>query len=99
MNILVCVKRVPQTGGRIVLTADGQDIDTKFASIVIIHVEQFDGAAADRSQADDPISFDSEMLVPFLQAGMKQRDELAVDVRGQSRSLEKIAPMARETKI
>ncbi len=25
MNILVCVKRVPATGGRIVLTADGQD--------------------------------------------------------------------------
>jgi electron transfer flavoprotein beta subunit len=30
MNILVCVKRVPQTGGRILLTADGQAIDTKF---------------------------------------------------------------------
>jgi electron transfer flavoprotein beta subunit len=30
VNILVCVKRVPQTGGRIVLTADRQAIDTKF---------------------------------------------------------------------
>ena len=30
MNILVCVKRVPQTGGRIVLTQDGQAIDTRF---------------------------------------------------------------------
>jgi electron transfer flavoprotein beta subunit len=30
VNILVCVKRVPQTGGRIVLTADGQSIDTRF---------------------------------------------------------------------
>jgi electron transfer flavoprotein beta subunit len=30
LNILVCVKRVPQTGGRIVLTADGQSIDTRF---------------------------------------------------------------------
>jgi electron transfer flavoprotein beta subunit len=30
MNILVCVKRVPQTGGRIVLTADGQSIDMRF---------------------------------------------------------------------
>ncbi len=30
MNILVCVKRVPQTGGRIVLTSDGQAIDTRF---------------------------------------------------------------------
>ena len=30
MNVLVCVKRVQQTGGRIVLTADGQAIDTRF---------------------------------------------------------------------
>jgi electron transfer flavoprotein beta subunit len=30
VNILVCVKRVPQTGGRIVLTPDGQAIDTRF---------------------------------------------------------------------
>jgi electron transfer flavoprotein beta subunit len=30
VNILVCVKRVPQTGGRIVLTQDSQSIDTRF---------------------------------------------------------------------
>jgi electron transfer flavoprotein beta subunit len=30
VNILVCVKRVPQTGGRIVLSGDGQAIDTRF---------------------------------------------------------------------
>jgi electron transfer flavoprotein beta subunit len=35
MNILVCVKRVPQTGGRIVLTADGQSIDTRFLGATI----------------------------------------------------------------
>ena len=35
MNVLVCVKRVPQTGGRIVLTADGQAIDTKFLGFTI----------------------------------------------------------------
>jgi electron transfer flavoprotein beta subunit len=35
VNILVCVKRVPQTGGRIVLTADGQAIDTKFLGATI----------------------------------------------------------------
>ena len=29
MNILVCVKRVPAPGARIVLTDDGQDIDTR----------------------------------------------------------------------
>lgn len=35
MNILVCVKRVPQTGGRIVLTADGQAIDTRFLGFTV----------------------------------------------------------------
>ena len=35
MNVLVCVKRVPQTGGRIVLTADGQTIDTRFLGFTI----------------------------------------------------------------
>ncbi len=35
MRVLVCVKRVPQTGGRIILTADGQEIDTKFLGFTI----------------------------------------------------------------
>jgi electron transfer flavoprotein beta subunit len=35
VNILVCVKRVPQTGGRIVLTADGQAIDTRYLGATI----------------------------------------------------------------
>jgi len=35
LNVLVCVKRVPQTGGRIVLTPDGQAIDTRFLGFTI----------------------------------------------------------------
>jgi len=35
MRILVCVKRVPATGGKIVLTADSQDIDTRFLGFTI----------------------------------------------------------------
>ena len=35
MEILVCVKRVPATGGRIVLTADQQEIDTKFLGFTV----------------------------------------------------------------
>jgi len=35
VNVLVCVKRVPQTGGRIVLTPDGQEIDTRFLGFTI----------------------------------------------------------------
>jgi electron transfer flavoprotein beta subunit len=35
MNVLVCIKRVPQTGGRIVLTSDSQAIDTRFLGFTI----------------------------------------------------------------
>jgi electron transfer flavoprotein beta subunit len=35
VNVLVCVKRVPQTGGSIVLTGDGQDIDTRYAAFTV----------------------------------------------------------------
>jgi len=35
VNILVCVKRVPATGGRIVLTPDEQEIDTKFLGFTV----------------------------------------------------------------
>jgi electron transfer flavoprotein beta subunit len=35
MEVLVCVKRVPATGGRITLTADGQEIDTKFLGFTV----------------------------------------------------------------
>ena len=35
MEILVCVKRVPATGGRIVLTRDGQEIDTRYLGFTV----------------------------------------------------------------
>lgn len=35
MNILVCVKRVPATGGRITLTADGLEIDTRYLGFTV----------------------------------------------------------------
>ena len=35
MNVLVCVKRVPMTGGRIVLTADEQAIETRHLGFTI----------------------------------------------------------------
>jgi electron transfer flavoprotein beta subunit len=35
MNILVCVKRVPATAGKIELTADAQDIDTRHLGFTI----------------------------------------------------------------
>lgn len=35
MNILVCIKRVPATGGKVTLTPDQQEIDTKYLRFTI----------------------------------------------------------------
>jgi electron transfer flavoprotein beta subunit len=35
MNVLVCVKRVPATAGQITLTADGQEIDTRYLGFTV----------------------------------------------------------------
>jgi electron transfer flavoprotein beta subunit len=35
VDVLVCIKRVPQTGGRIVLTPDGQEIDRKYLGFTV----------------------------------------------------------------
>src|SRR5256885_16444166 len=35
MEILVCVRRVPQVGGKIVVTADGQDVDTRMSGFAM----------------------------------------------------------------
>jgi electron transfer flavoprotein beta subunit len=35
MDVLVCVKRVPVTGGRIALTEDEQDIDTRYLGFTV----------------------------------------------------------------
>jgi electron transfer flavoprotein beta subunit len=35
MEVLVCVKRVPMVGGRIVVTADGQDVDSRMSGFTV----------------------------------------------------------------
>jgi electron transfer flavoprotein beta subunit len=35
VNVLVCVKRVPETGGRVTLTADAREIDTRYLGFTV----------------------------------------------------------------
>ena len=35
LDLLVCVKRVPMVGGRVVLTDDGQDVDTRMSGFTV----------------------------------------------------------------
>jgi electron transfer flavoprotein beta subunit len=57
VNVLVCVKRVPATGGRILLTADGSAIDTRHLGFTVspheecaveeaVRIVEADGGAA-----------------------------------------------------
>jgi electron transfer flavoprotein beta subunit len=35
MDVLVCVKRVPMVGGKVVVTADGQEVDTRMSGFAV----------------------------------------------------------------
>src|SRR6266567_1052670 len=35
MEVLVCVKRVPMVGGKVVVTPDGQDVDTRMSGFAV----------------------------------------------------------------
>ncbi|HSR86186.1 MAG TPA: hypothetical protein VLM11_18565 [Streptosporangiaceae bacterium] len=35
MDVLVCVKRVPMVGGKVLVTADGQDVDTRMSGFTV----------------------------------------------------------------
>jgi len=35
VDVLVCVKRVPMVGGKVVITADGQDVDTRMSGFTV----------------------------------------------------------------
>jgi len=35
VDVLVCVKRVPMVGGKVVLTADGQEVDTRMSGFTV----------------------------------------------------------------
>ena len=35
MDVLVCVKRVPMVGGKVLITADGQDVDTRMSGFTV----------------------------------------------------------------
>jgi len=41
MEILVCIKRVPQVGGRIVITPDGQDVETRMSGFAMSPHEEW----------------------------------------------------------
>jgi electron transfer flavoprotein beta subunit len=79
VNILICVKRVPATGGRMSLTADEREIDTRFLGFVVSpHEECAVEAAVQLIEADGGSSV--VMTLGPDAATDQLRDALAVGV-------------------
>jgi electron transfer flavoprotein beta subunit len=79
VNILVCVKRVPATGGRIVLTADGSEIDTRHLGFTVSPHEECAVEEAVRIVETDGGSSAVLTLGP-AEAEEQLRDAMAVGI-------------------
>ena len=79
MNILVCVKRVPATGGRITLTADGRDIDTRYLGFTVSPHEECAVEEAVRIVEKQGGSSTVLTLGPEV-AGEQLRDAMAIGI-------------------
>lgn len=79
MNVLVCVKRVPATGGRVSLTADEQDIDTQYLGFTVSPHEEC--AAEEAVRLVEANGGSSAVLTLGPEAATEQlRDAMAVGV-------------------
>jgi len=79
MRILVCVKRVPATGGRIGLTDDGRTIDTRFLGFVVSPHEEC--AVEEAVRLIEANSGESVVLtLGPVEAADQLRDALAVGI-------------------
>jgi electron transfer flavoprotein beta subunit len=80
VNVLVCIKRVPATGGRIMLTADGTDIDTRFLGFTVSPHEECAVEEAVRLTEEDD-GGTSTVLTLGPEAAVEQlRDALALGI-------------------
>lgn len=79
MDVLVCVKRVPATGGRITLTEDEQAIDTRFLGFTVSPHEEC--AVEEAARLVEAHGGSSTVLTLGPEAAEEQlRDALAVGV-------------------
>jgi electron transfer flavoprotein beta subunit len=79
MNILVCVKRVPAAAGRITLTPDEQDIDTRFLGFTVSPHEEC--AVEEAVRLIEAHGGTSAVLTLGPEAGVEQlQDAMAIGI-------------------
>src|SRR5260370_27057813 len=77
MDILVCVKRVPMVGGRIAVTPDAQDVDTRMSGFTISPHEEC--AVEEAVQITERLSGTVSVLTLGAEVAIEQlRDALAL---------------------
>src|SRR5215469_17717002 len=77
MEILVCVKRVPQVGGKIVVTGDGQDVDARMSGFAMSPHEEC--AVEEAVQITERLGGTTSVLTLGPEAAIDQlRDALAL---------------------
>src|SRR6516165_2988837 len=84
MEILVCVKRVPQVGGKIVVTADRQDVDTRMSGFAMSPHEEC--AVEEAIQITEPLALGAGRGVLLETDGREwgpiaTADEIAAEAR------------------
>jgi electron transfer flavoprotein beta subunit len=79
MNVLVCIKRVPATAGQITLTADGQEIDTRYLGFTVSPHEEC--AVEEAVQLTEKHGGSSTVLTLGPEAAIDQlRDAMALGI-------------------
>ncbi|HNP71581.1 MAG TPA: hypothetical protein PKK15_10745, partial [Kouleothrix sp.] len=85
MNILVCIKRVPATAGKIELTPDAQEIDTRYLGFTISPHEEC--AVEEAVRLTERYGGSATVLALGPAAAEEQlRDALAIVLRVDSES-------------
>src|SRR5580658_5509821 len=93
MEILVCVKRVPTVGGRITVTEDGQEVDTRMSGFTISPHEEY--AVEEAVQITERLGGTVSVLTLGAEVSIEQlRDGRAVLLETDGREYGPIATAA-----
>jgi electron transfer flavoprotein beta subunit len=99
VNVLVCVKRVPATAGHIALSADGQEIDTRYLGFTVspheeCAVEEAVRLVEQHGGSSTVLTLGPEAAIDQLREAMALGIERAILLEGDGREWDPVATAA-----